>query len=171
MKTMIAIAAAAALLAACQSVPTEPARATAQLKPTKGNKTIGEATFEQAGDKVRVVVFVQGLKPGKEHGMHIHEAGDCGADGMNAKGHFNPYGKAHGASGSAERHAGDLPSLKANSKGRANVDVELDLITLAPGAGNIVGRSLIVHADADDHKTQPTGNSGVRIACGVITAD
>lgn len=171
MKAVIALAALTVLLAACQSMPSEPPRATAQLQPTKGNKTIGEATFEQVGNKVHVVVFVQGLKPGKEHGMHIHEGGDCGADGMNAKGHFNPYGKPHANYASAERHAGDLPSLKANAKGRANVDVELDIITLASGPGNIVGRSLIVHADPDDHKTQPTGNAGGRIACGVIKAD
>lgn len=171
MKTTFAIAAATVLLVACQSMPSEPLRATAQLQPTKGNKTIGEATFEQLGDKVRVVVFVQGLKPDQQHAMHIHEVGDCGADGMNAKGHFNPFGKPHANSASAERHAGDLPSLKANNKGRANVDVELDVITLAPGAGNIVGRSLIVHAGPDDYKTQPTGNAGARIACGVIRAD
>jgi superoxide dismutase, Cu-Zn family len=171
MKATIAIAAAAVLLTACQSMPTEPPRATAQLQPTKGSKTIGEATFEQAGNKVHVVVFVQGLKPGKEHGMHIHEVGDCGADGMSAKGHFNPFGKPHANYTSAERHAGDLPSLKANDKGRAKVDVELDMITLAAGPGNIIGRSLVVHADADDHMTQPTGNSGARIACGVIKAD
>ncbi|MEK7437963.1 MAG: superoxide dismutase family protein [Pseudomonadota bacterium] len=171
MKTVITLAAVTVLLAACQSMPSEPPRATAQLQPTKGNKTIGEATFEQAGNKVHVVVFVQGLKPGKEHGLHIHEGGDCGADGMNAKGHFNPYGKPHGNYASAARHAGDLPSLKANAKGRAKVDVELDIITLASGPGNIVGRSLIVHADPDDHKTQPTGNAGGRIACGVIKAD
>lgn len=171
MKATIAIAAAAVLLTACQTMPPEPLRATAQLQPTKGSKTIGEATFEQVGDKVRVVVFVQGLKPGKEHGMHIHEVGDCGADGMNAKGHFNPFGKPHASHASAERHAGDLPSLKANNKGRANVDVELDMITLASGPGNIVGRGLVIHADPDDHMTQPTGNSGGRIACGVIKAD
>ena len=171
MKAVITLAAVTVLLAACQTMPPEPPRATAQLQPTKGNKTIGEATFEQVGNKVHVVVFVQGLKPGKEHGMHIHEGGDCGADGMNAKGHFNPYGKPHANYASAERHAGDLPSLKANNKGRAKVDVELDIITLGSGPGNIVGRSLIVHADTDDHKTQPTGNAGGRIACGVIKAD
>lgn len=171
MKATIAIAAAAVLLTACQSMPTEPPRSTAQLQPTKGNKTIGEATFEQVGNKVHVVVFVQGLKPGKEHGLHIHEVGDCGADGMNAKGHFNPYGKPHANFDSAERHAGDLPSLKADAKGRAKIDVELDMITLASGPGNIVGRSLVIHADPDDHKTQPTGNSGARIACGVIQPD
>lgn len=171
MKSVMTVAAAAVILAACQSMPTEPPRATAQLQPTKGSKTMGEATFEQAGDKVRVVVFVQGLKPGQEHGLHIHEGGACGADGMSARGHFDPHGKPHGNYASAARHAGDLPPLKANKKGRAKVDVELDLITLAPGAGNIVGRSMVIHADPDDYRTQPTGNSGARIACGVIKAD
>ncbi len=171
MKPIIAIAAATALLAACQTMPPEPPRATAQLQPTKGNKTFGEATFEQVGDKVRVVVFVQGLKPGQEHGMHIHEVGDCSSgDGMSTKGHFNPFGKPHGHHGSAERHAGDLPSLKANKAGRANVQIDLDIITVTPGRASIIGRGLIVHADPDDYKTQPTGNAGARIACGVIRA-
>jgi Cu-Zn family superoxide dismutase len=171
MKCIIGFAAAAVLLSACQTTPPEPLRATAQLQPTKGNKTLGEATFEQVGNKVHVVIFVQGLKPGQEHGLHIHEAGDCSSgDGMSAKGHFNPFGKPHGAHGTTERHAGDLPSLKANKAGRAKIDVELDTITLTPGPGNIIGRGLIVHADPDDYKTQPTGNSGARLACGVIQA-
>jgi Cu-Zn family superoxide dismutase len=165
------IAAAAALLAACQTVPDEPLRATAQLKPTKGSKSFGEATFEQVGSKVRVIVFAQGLRPDREHGLHIHEVGDCSADdAMSAKGHFNPYGKPHAGHTAAERHAGDLPSLKANKQGRAKVDIELDIITLTPGPGNIIGRSIIIHADPDDFKSQPTGNSGARIACGVIKA-
>jgi Cu-Zn family superoxide dismutase len=173
MKPFIAATAAAAVaLAACQSMSPEPLRATAQLQPTKGSKTFGEATFEQVGDKVRVVVFVQGLKPGQEHGLHIHEAGDCSSgDGMSAKGHFNPFGKPHGHHGSGERHAGDLPSLKANKEGRANIQADLDVITLAPGPASIIGRGLIVHADPDDYKTQPTGNAGARIACGVIQAN
>jgi Cu-Zn family superoxide dismutase len=164
---------AAAALAGCQSMPAEDApRATASLQPTKGNKTFGEATFEQVGaNKVRVVVYVQGLKPEREHGFHIHEAGDCSSgDGMSAKGHFNPYGKPHGNHQSAERHAGDLPSLKAGKDGRAKLDVELDLISVAAGPGSIVGRGLIVHADPDDYRTQPTGNAGARLACGVIRA-
>ena len=171
MKSLFAFAAATILLAACQTTPPEPLRATAQLQPTKGNKTFGEATFEQVGDKVRVVVFVQGLKPGQEHGLHIHEVGDCSSgDGMSTKGHFNPFGKPHGPQGSAERHAGDLPVLKANKAGRANVQIDLDIITLTPGPASIIGRGLIVHADPDDYKTQPTGNAGARIACGVIKA-
>jgi Cu-Zn family superoxide dismutase len=168
----ILAAAAAILLTACQTTPEPALRATAELKPTKGSKTFGEATFEQVGDKVRVVVFVQGLKPGQEHGLHIHEVGDCSApDAMSAKGHFNPFDKPHGHPSSPERHAGDLPALKANKEGRANIQVDMDIITLRPGPANIIGRSVIVHADPDDYKTQPTGNAGARIACGVIQAD
>jgi Cu-Zn family superoxide dismutase len=89
---------------------------------------------------------------------------------MSTKGHFNPFGKPHAHSGSAERHAGDLPALKANKEGRANVKIELDVITLTPGPASIIGRGLIVHADPDDYKTQPTGNAGARVACGVIEA-
>ena len=162
---------AAVLLASCQSTPEDAPRASAALQPTKGNKAFGEATFEQVGDKVRVIVFAQNLKPGQEHGFHVHEAGDCSSgDGMSAKGHFNPGGKPHGAPSSAERHAGDLPSLKADKSGRAKVDVTLDAISIGSGAGNIVGRGLIIHADPDDYKTQPTGNAGARLACGVIKA-
>jgi len=171
MRPIIAATAVAFLLAACQSTPPpDPLKASAQLRPTKGSKTFGEATFEEAGDKVRVVVFVQGLKPGQEHGLHIHEAADCSGDAMGAKGHFNPSGKPHGRPDSAERHAGDLPALKANKAGRANVHVDVDGITLKPGPASILGRGLVVHADPDDYKTQPTGNSGARIACGVILA-
>ena len=171
MRTLFAAAAASVVLAACQTTPSEPERATAQLQPTKGSKTFGEATFEQVDGKVRVVVFVQGLKPGQAHGLHIHEAGDCSSgDGMSTKGHFNPFNKPHGHHGSAERHAGDLPSLTANKAGRANVTIDLDTITVGPGPGSIIGRGLIVHADPDDYKTQPTGNAGARIACGVIQA-
>lgn len=171
LKTSIAIASAVSLLAACQSVPTEPERANAQLKPTKGSKTFGEATFEEVGGKVHVVIYVQGLKPGSEHGLHIHEAGDCSSgDGMSTKGHFNPFGMPHAGHTSAQRHAGDLPSLKADKSGRAKVDAMVDVITVSPGPASIVGRGLIVHADPDDFKTQPTGNAGARIACGVIQA-
>jgi Cu-Zn family superoxide dismutase len=120
---------------------------------------------------VRVIVFAQGLKPDQEHGLHIHEVGDCSADdAMSAKGHFNPFGKPHAGHTAVERHAGDLPSLKANKQGRAKVDVEVDIITVTPGPASIIGRSIIIHADPDDFRTQPTGNAGARIACGVIRA-
>ena len=167
MRPIFAATAAVALLSACASMPDEPSRATAQLQPTTGSKTFGEATFEQAGDKVHVVVNVQGLKPGQQHGFHIHEVGDCSSgDGMSTKGHFNPLGKAHAHPGSG--HAGDLPALQADKSGHGKLDVMAEGITVGPGATSVVGRGLIVHADPDDYKTQPTGNAGARIACGVI---
>jgi superoxide dismutase, Cu-Zn family len=170
MKKLLSLAAAATLVAGCQSTPDEELRASAALQSTKGSKAFGEATFEPAGsNRVRVIVFAQGLKPDAEHGFHIHEAGDCSSgDGMSAKGHFNPHGKPHGHPSSAERHAGDLPSLKAGKDGRAKLDATVDGITLRPGPASIVGRGMIIHADPDDYKTQPTGNAGARLACGVI---
>jgi Cu-Zn family superoxide dismutase len=164
------VAAAAAALLGCQSVrQAEGPRASAQLKPTTGNSTSGNATFTQMGDKVRLVANVSGLRPGQEHGFHVHEAGDCSSgDAMSAKGHFNPYGKPHGSPATAERHAGDMPSLKADASGTANVDTVLDVMSVKPGPASVVGRGLIVHASPDDFKTQPTGNAGARLACGVI---
>ena len=173
MRPIFAAAAAAAvvvvLIAASETTTAQGLRATAKLEPTTGNKTFGEATFEQMGDKVRVIVNVQGLNPGQQHGMHIHEVGDCSSgDGMSTKGHFNPFNQPHAHHGTPQRHAGDLPPLHAGPDGRARIEVELDIITVTPGPGSVIGRGLIVHADPDDFKTQPTGNAGARIACGVI---
>jgi superoxide dismutase, Cu-Zn family len=160
---------AAAALAGCQSVPSDAPRATAKLEPTKGNQASGTVDFYQLGNKVRVVANVSGLVPGREHGFHIHDAGDCSSgDGMSAKGHFNPLGKPHAHFTSPERHAGDMPALKADMYGSARLEHDLDVISVSPGPTSIVGRGLIVHADPDDYKTQPTGNAGARIACAVI---
>ena len=161
--------AAAALLSACQSVPSDAPKASAALEPTKGSTVRGNVSFVQLGDKVRVTANVTGLKPNGEFGFHIHEAGDCSSgDGMSTKGHFNPYGKAHAQAGMPERHAGDLTSLKSDGSGNASLTVDLDIITVSPGPASVVGRGLIVHAQADDFKTQPTGNAGARSACAVI---
>jgi Cu-Zn family superoxide dismutase len=165
-----AVACVAFALTACQSVPEDNPRATAQLLPTQGNNTLGEATFEQEGSKVRLTLFVQGLKPGQQHGLHIHEVGDCGNQAKNAKDHFNPFNKPHGAPSGSEHHAGDLPALIANKQGRAKVQADVDFITVGTGPSGIIGRSLMVHAEPDDYKSQPSGNSGERIACGVIRA-
>jgi Cu-Zn family superoxide dismutase len=156
-------------LAACQSVPSDAPRAAANLQPTKGNKTAGTTEFVQVGNRVRVIANITGLTPNREHGFHVHEAGDCSSgDGMSAKGHFNPFGKPHGHPKSAERHAGDLPSLRADASGNARLDTEVEIITVMAGPASVVGRGLIVHADPDDYKTQPTGNAGARLACAVI---
>ena len=162
-------ACAAALLAACQSIPADAPRASAKLQPTKGSTVSGSVSFVQIGDKVRVSANVTGLKPGGEFGFHIHEAGDCSSgDGMSTKGHFNPLGKPHAHHGTMERHAGDLPSLKSDAGGNASLTIDLDVITVAAGPASIVGRGLIVHVQPDDFKTQPTGNAGARSACAVI---
>jgi superoxide dismutase, Cu-Zn family len=143
--------------------------ATAVLAPTTGNTASGSVTFTQKGDKVTVTAKVSGLTPGG-HGFHIHEKGDCSApDAMSAGGHFNPTGKPHGNSAMLDHHAGDMPMLLADASGSATLIVDLGVITIGSGATDIVGKSVIVHKDADDYKTQPTGNSGARIACGIIT--
>jgi len=144
-------------------------KASANLQPTKGSTVRGTVSFVQVGSKVRVSARVAGLAPNGEFGFHIHEAGDCSSgDGMSTKGHFNPYGKPHAHAGTAERHAGDLPSLKSDGGGNASMTADLDIITVAPGQASVVGRGLIVHAQPDDYKTQPTGNAGARSACAVI---
>lgn len=166
----IAAAVVLAALAGCAGTMSAGPVAEAKLEPTRGNATAGSATFQLQGDVMTLHVKVEGLKPGAEHGFHIHEKGDCSSgDGMSTGGHFNPAGKAHGQHGAGEHHAGDLPSLKADAAGK--VDARLRLaggLAIGGGAADIVGRGLIVHAQPDDYKTQPTGNSGARIACGVI---
>ena len=141
--------------------------ATAQLTPTTGNTTSGSVRFVQTGDTMRVNGTITGLKPATAHGFHIHEKGDCSSgDGMSAGGHFNPSNTAHGQHGHGVHHAGDLPSLQADANGTATFSFTSNDFA---NPTNIVGRSLIVHRDPDDYTTQPTGNSGPRLACAVIT--
>lgn len=161
---------ATALIAACASMTPSSPKATATLAPTAGNRASGTVTFTSNADRVRVVARVSGLTPGP-HGFHIHEKGDCSAaDAMSAAGHFNPTNKPHGNPAAGEHHGGDMPMLEADASGNATVDVTLDTVTLGSGPNGIVGRAVIVHKDPDDYKTQPTGNSGARVACGVIAA-
>ncbi len=100
---------------------------------------------------------------------HIHEKGDCSSgDGMSAGGHFNPTAKPHGNPGPAEHHAGDMPAVVADASGNATLQAELAPMSVGAGVTDVVGKAVIVHKDADDYTTQPTGNSGARVACGVI---
>lgn len=169
MRIVLAGCAVAALLAACASMTPANPKAAATLGATKGNTAGGSVMFEQRGDKVMVTAKVSGLALGS-HGFHIHERGDCSAeDGMSAGGHFNPTGKPHGDPASSDHHGGDMPMLVADPSGNATLEAALDTVTIGTGAPtDIVGKAVIVHKDADDYKTQPTGNSGARVACGVI---
>ena len=169
-KRMAFLAAAASLLTACAGMDSSGPKATATLEPRSGSTVSGTVSFQAVGQKVRVEASVAGLTPG-EHGFHVHEVGDCSAaDATSAKGHFNPAAKQHGHHGGAERHAGDMPNLVADGAGNASIAAELKLLTLGSDANGIVGRSVVIHADPDDYKSQPAGNSGKRVACGVIRA-
>ena len=144
----------------------EPAKAIAVLHSASGSQVTGTVTFTKMGDTVQVVADVTGLTPGK-HGFHIHEFGDCSAtDASSAGGHFNPMKKPHGAPDAAERHAGDLGNLEADSTGKAHLELKDNMLKLS-GENSILGRGLIVHEKVDDW-SQPTGNAGSRQACGVI---
>jgi len=171
-------AAAAVLISGCAQTPTASAGASAsasavaEMKPTAGNTVSGTVRFEQVGSKVMVTAAITGLKPNAEHGFHVHEKGDCSApDAMSAGGHFNPGGKPHGHHGKAERHAGDMPNLRADASGATRVMWEADLLSVGSGAANVIGRAVVIHRDPDDYASQPAGNSGPRLACGVIVAD
>lgn len=164
MKTVAAFA----LLVAASAVSAQPTRAVATLAPTAGHTAHGTVTFVQQGETMLVSVDMSGLTPGP-HGFHVHDKGDCSApDATSAGGHFNPTGQPHGDPGATAHHAGDMPMLVADARGNASVKFEYGPATLGKGPNDILGRAVVVHADADDFKTQPAGNSGARVACGVI---
>ena len=168
--TLLAAAVLPALfLAACAGQPAPSATATATLSPTQGRGTAGRLNFQARGEQVAVQARITGLKPNAEHGFHVHEKGDCSApDGTSAGGHFNPHGQAHGHPHTGMHHAGDMPALRADANGVAEVSFTMPKVTIGSGAADLVGRAVIVHAMPDDYRTQPTGNAGARIACGVI---
>ena len=181
----LTLAAAIALLAGCASTGTPgdatdtaasaakstASRATVNLAPASGSLVSGTLTLTPMGDGVHITGEVGGLKPGDTRGFHIHEKGDCSAaDATSAGGHFNPTAQPHGRAGQGAHHAGDADNLVADGKGVAKVNVHQSGVTLGGGAANdIAGRAVIVHAQPDDYTSQPTGNAGGRIACGIIT--
>jgi Cu-Zn family superoxide dismutase len=144
--------------------------ATVALQPTAGSRTYGSLQIAAMSGAVRVSGTVQGLQPESEFGFHIHEKGDCSApDASSAGEHFNPAGSSHGHPDTDPRHAGDMQNLKSNAEGVADVDVTVNGVSLAEGATNVVGKAVVVHAQKDDYSSQPAGNSGERVACGVIS--
>ena len=145
--------------------------AVVNLAPASGSLVSGKLTLKPMGDGVHITGEIGGLKAGGSHGFHIHEKGDCSAvDASSAGGHFNPAAQPHGRAGQGAHHAGDSDNLSADAKGVAKVNAHQSGITLGGGAANdIAGRAVIVHAQPDDYSSQPTGNAGGRIACGVIT--
>ncbi len=144
-------------------------KAVAVIYPTEGNKVRGVVWFEQSSNQVKVTAEIEGLTPNGYHGFHIHEYGDLTSkDGSSAGGHYNPKGHKHAGPDQAERHAGDLGNLKADTHGKARYKLTVENITIAGATNPIVGRGLIIHEKKDDLKSQPTGDAGSRIGYGVI---
>lgn len=173
-----------AVLAACTTPAPRPAPApVAAVAPVStaqaGEVILASASASLVSGKLNVrpgpqgVFFageIGGLNPGSLHAIHIHETGDCSAvDASSAGGHFNPGNTVHGRVGHGAHHGGDMDNLHADHEGVAQVQVHAEGVTLGGGAFNdVAGRAVIVHAAADDYASQPAGNAGKRVACGII---
>jgi Cu-Zn family superoxide dismutase len=153
----------------------------ATLQPSSGQTAKGTVHFQQfvvtgwptvehAAEATEVQVDLTGVPPGV-HGFHIHEKGDCGNNAQNAGGHFNPTSMVHGAPDAVSHHAGDFGNVTADANGEVHTRFTTHSISLMAGAAtNPAGRAVVLHEKADDLTTQPSGNAGARIACGVIEA-
>lgn len=183
MRIALLAAASALALAACSTTPSTPTasapnipttstakQAIAVLASASASRVSGSVTLVPMGKGLHLTGEVGGLPANSTHAFHIHEKGDCSAaDASSAGPHFNPFNAAHGKAGSGAHHAGDMNNLTADAEGVAKINVHLEGVTLGGGAVNdVAGRALIVHAAADDYASQPAGNAGARVACGII---
>jgi len=148
--------------------PAGPLKAVAVLHPTADSKVGGAVTFTEEADGVKVRAEITGLTPGN-HGFHVHEFGDCSAaDASSAGAHFNPTHKPHAGPDTPDRHVGDMGNVQADASGKATLEYVDHQISLTNDERSVIGRSVVVHTKADDLKSQPSGDSGARVACGVI---
>jgi Cu-Zn family superoxide dismutase len=193
MKHLVSVCVAASLLAACgqkqeapppadsqaTATPSTPpaaepepaAGASAQVAATQGHNVTGSLTVSPMGEGVHFIGTLQGLPPNGEFGFHVHEKGDCSApDASSAGAHLNPAGAVHGPQ-DGPHHAGDMPNVKSDAQGNAQINAHVNGLTIGDGgATDVIGKAVVVHEKADDYKTQPSGDSGARVACGVINA-
>lgn len=153
-------------LLACKKSSTAPSAA-AELEARSGSTATGKGAFHQTSQGVQATITVANAAPG-QHGLHLHATGDCSApDAESAGPHWDPHKAAHGAPGSPA-HAGDLGNITVGPDGTGRLQIILSGATITPGDMSIVGKAVVLHETADDLMTQPAGNSGARIACGVI---
>jgi Cu-Zn family superoxide dismutase len=168
MKKLATLSASLLLLGACATMGPRPT-ATATLAPSSGSTAAGTVKLTQLADgSVEVKVDLTGVPDGI-HGFHVHDKGDCGDNGNAAGGHFNPAATAHGAPAAMPHHAGDFGNVTANAAGEVRTTFTTRSVTVEAGPNSAVGHAVILHANPDDLVTQPTGNAGGRIACGVVT--
>ncbi len=144
--------------------------AQAILASASGSQVTGQLNLTVGASGVIVAGELSGLTPNTVHGFHVHENGDCSApDASSAGGHFNPGHVAHGGPETPARHLGDIPNVQSDANGNAVVNATVSGATLRDGGANdLFGKAVVVHARRDDYKTQPSGDSGDRIACGVV---
>jgi len=149
------------------SMPSQQAIVT--IGSASGSNVTGTATFTQSGDTITLTVEIQNASPGL-HAVHIHENGDCSApDGTSAGGHWNPTNVAHGKWGEGEFHLGDIGNITVGEDGTGKIELTTNLWEMGTGSDlDVVGTGIIVHADADDFTSQPSGNAGARIGCGAV---
>lgn len=149
------------------------ASARVMLQPTEGHAVSGELTLRAEGGGLVISGHVNGLTANAEHGFHVHAVGDCSApDASSAGEHFAAEGETHGRAGTGSHHAGDMPNLRADADGHAMVEARVERLELGTGGPlDAANRAIVVHQNPDDYVTQPAGNSGARVACGVITLD
>ena len=166
----IRIGGAAAILFALTALPAAAQTASATLKNAEG-KDVGSVNLTQTPHGVLINLSVKGLAAG-EHAFHVHAVGKCEPPFTSAGGHFNPTNKKHGMLAAEGYHAGDMPNLHVPQSGDLTVEVVNASITLEKGKPNSVfdadGSAIVIHAGSDDYKTDPTGEAGGRIACGII---
>ncbi len=179
MKRFSLIAATVAAVVAatgCQSMlgGDKPVIAVAEMRPTTaaaaaGLNPSGVVRFSQIGaSKVLVEAEIKGLKPNSEHGFHVHAVADCSGDGLKTGVHFNPDAHPHNHPSQIIRHAGAMFNLTTDSNGTGTTKQMVDTVTLTPGKYSIIGMPLITHRDPDDYVSQPLGNAGPRVSCGLI---
>ena len=145
--------------------------ATAEINSASGSSLTGTAIFTKDGENITLSVAIRNASPGL-HAVHIHENGDCSApDATSAGGHWNPTDVAHGQWGVGEFHLGDIGNITVGEDGTGSIELTTDLWEIGTGSDiDVIGKGIIVHADADDFVSQPSGNAGARIGCGVIEA-
>lgn len=167
MKKCVLFSISLLLVVSCASMSSGPS-ASATLSATSGSTATGTVQLKQVGDgSVRVTVDLIGV-PAGVHGFHIHDKGDCGDNGNAAGGHYNPSATSHGAPSADAHHAGDFGNVTADAQGNVHTVFTTRAITVAAGPSSAVGHAVILHANPDDLVTQPTGNAGARIACGIV---